>query len=408
MDRKIALLLGSLGVAQAQKVAYAPGHGVAKSTYAASDPVSGREWMVKYLPVSEAPDDCTGGICTCTTAGTWEIQQGRVQLDEESGGRGFGLHLVNLTARATTGGATVEAVEAAWTARLGDMTKFDAFMDHHVGLYTDDLEQYLSAFDADAVPYYLMSFTAGGDTWHAANVRVPGSQLLIELLATNYTGAHRMAAAPAPAPRLGDARAAELKAMTTDRAYVYAVRVARACTDLDAVAAFYTGALGATQVSETATRKCWKLATTSAFTDTTEVCYTEHADDASDAMTVKEYEDALNGAHASLLKGQPKCGMDKWLDNHLAVDPTDHGSNDYGDALVAYVDATADLYYYCEPAMGPGASGYTLHYVIDPAGWGVQVDASFTSPPQACASSSLAIVEGDFNPACDLGTCSSL
>ena len=129
MDRKIALLLGSLGVAGAQKVAYAPGHGVAKSTYAASDPVSGREWMVKYLPVSEAPDDCTGGICTCTTAGTWEIQQGRVQLDEESGGRGFGLHLVNLTARATTGGATVEAVEAAWTARLGDMTKFDAFMD---------------------------------------------------------------------------------------------------------------------------------------------------------------------------------------------------------------------------------------------------------------------------------------
>jgi catechol 2,3-dioxygenase-like lactoylglutathione lyase family enzyme len=288
------------------------------------------------------------------------------------------------------------------------MTKFDAFMDHHVGLYTDDLEQYLSAFDADAVPYYLMSFTAGGDTWHAANVRVPGSQLLIELLATNYTGAHRMAAAPAPAPRLGDARARELKAMTTDRAYVYAVRVARACTDLDAVAAFYTGALGATQVSETATRKCWKLATTSSFTDTTEVCYTEHADDANDAMTVKEYEDALNGAHASLLKGQPKCGMDKWLDNHLAVDPTDHGSNEYGDALVAYVDATADLYYYCEPAMGPGASGYTLHYVIDPAGWGVQVDASFTSPPQACASSSLAIVEGGFNPACDLGTCSSL
>ena len=139
-----------------------------------------------------------------------------------------------------------------------------------------------------------------------------------------------------------------------------------------------------------------------------QVCYTEHADDADADFTVKDYEDALNGAHASLLDGQPKCGMDKWLDNHLAVDPTVHGSTAFGDTLVAYVDKTEGLYYYCEPAMGPGASGYDLHYVIDPAGWGVQVDTSFSSAPTKCASSTT--VEGppggNFNPACDLGTCS--
>ena len=139
-----------------------------------------------------------------------------------------------------------------------------------------------------------------------------------------------------------------------------------------------------------------------------QVCYTEHADDADADFTVKDYEDALNGAHASLLDGQPKCGMDKWLDNHLAVDPTVHGSTAFGDALVAYVDETEGLYYYCEPAMGPGASGYDLHYVIDPAGWGVQVDTSFSSAPTKCSSSTTVggPPGGNFNPACDLGTCS--
>ena len=82
-------------------------------------------------------------------------------------------------------------VEAAFAKRLGDMTAFDAFMDHHVSLwaprrgvprfknitprrrYTDDLLMYTAPFDADGVPYYLMSWESGRDTWCPAARKSP-------------------------------------------------------------------------------------------------------------------------------------------------------------------------------------------------------------------------------------------
>ena len=82
------LLLASTLVAAAGAVGSSPGHGLSKSTYATTDPIPGRVFMTKYLPCAEAPDDCAGAVCTCTTDGSdWTIQQGRVQLNEESGGR---------------------------------------------------------------------------------------------------------------------------------------------------------------------------------------------------------------------------------------------------------------------------------------------------------------------------------
>lgn len=361
--------------------------------------------MTKYFPASESSDDCPSGICTCTTDGTWEIQQGRVQLNEESGGRGFGMHLVNLTKRETTGGIALEAVEAAFTTRLGDMSKFDAFMDHHVGLYTDDLAKYTSVFDDDNVPYYLMSWTTGSDKWFSASVHVPNTQLIIELLSKNYTeGASLRASQDAPSPRLSESRANELNALETNRDYVYAVRISRAVTNLTAMDEFYVGALGATSVEETDQRHCYKVATTSSFTDTTEVCFNEHADDKHDVLSVEAYTAGMNGVHQKLLKGKPKCGMDKYLDNHLAIDPTEHGSTTFGDNIVDYINKHDDVLYYCEPAMGPGASGYQMHYIIDPTGFGVQVDTQFSEEPAAC--SSRRRLQGHSNPACDLGDCS--
>ena len=56
-------------------------------------------------------------------------------MQTADGRTGFGLHLVNLTARSTEGGVALPDVEAAFAKRLGDMTAFDAFMDHHVSLW---------------------------------------------------------------------------------------------------------------------------------------------------------------------------------------------------------------------------------------------------------------------------------
>ena len=80
------------------------GNGVAKSTYAASDPITGYNFMAKYLPVDEANDDCTDQVCSCSG---WEITQGRAALSVTAANElgisaGFGLHLVDVAARATS------------------------------------------------------------------------------------------------------------------------------------------------------------------------------------------------------------------------------------------------------------------------------------------------------------------
>ena len=55
---------------------------------------------------------------------------------------------------------------------------------------------------------------------------------------------------------------------------------------------------------------------------------------------------------------------------------------------------------------GPPTSGYVLHYIIDPTGWGIQLDMNFEAQPSGCSNSLLGAEAGSaYNPACDLGTC---
>ena len=69
-------------------------------------------------------------------------------------------------------------------------------------------------------------------------------------------------------------------------------------------------------------------------------------------------------------------------------------------------------YYFCQPDIVPPPNAsftgtYSLHYVIDPTGWGVQIGAPFSHEPSGCSSSVLLdwSDDGNFNPACNLGLC---
>ena len=54
----------------------------------------------------------------------------------------------------------------------------------------------------------------------------------------------------------------------------------------------------------------------------------------------------------------------------------------------------------------PKDSSYELHYIIDPTGWGIQLDMQATTQPSGCSDASRQVkVGGDYNPACDLGSC---
>ena len=158
--------------------------------------------MAKYLPVEEANDDCTGQVCTCDDDDdTWYIQQGRAALAVASSGvgisPGFGLHLVNLTKRATTGGLSVAEVEAHFASKMKGMKRYDSFMDYSIGLYASSLDAYTDAFDADGVDYLALSWTADdGTPWYSAIVLVPGTHMVLELMSDS---AASLAAKPAGA-----------------------------------------------------------------------------------------------------------------------------------------------------------------------------------------------------------------
>ena len=127
----------------------------------------------------------------------------------------------------------------------------------------------------------------------------------------------------------------------------------------------------------------------------------------------------MNAVHSNLLT-KPTCGVDKWLDNHHAFDTQTSGT---GSQVVSYIEKHAP-FYYCMPGGGPGPppsddatalqrrlqgpppSGYVLHYIIDPTGWGIQLDMNFETQPSGCSNSLLGEEDGSsYNPACDLGTC---
>ena len=118
----LALLLLSAGFATAQE----SGAGVSKSTFAASRPKEGMQFLLDYLPVSVAQDECAKDRCNCSWLGdSFSVLQGRVSLHERGEG-GFGLHLVATEHKLTTGGLTVEAVESYFAEKLGAMAAFDA------------------------------------------------------------------------------------------------------------------------------------------------------------------------------------------------------------------------------------------------------------------------------------------
>jgi len=170
--------------------------------------------------------------------------------------------------------------------------------------------------------------------------------------------------------------------------------IGRASTDPVGVAAWYQAVFGATVShsvdTATVTRRCIQY-TSSAK----EVCFTKRgASSTKGSFSVADFEAAMNATHDKLLTGQPLCGLDKWLDNHHAFDSQSFAA----DRVVSWIDATSDAKVYCDSAS-------SLHYLIDPTGWGIQLDLSFSNAPAKCKGS--ARFGGDYNPACDLGTCSA-
>jgi len=414
---RVALLLLMACIVNAQS----PGNGISKSTYAANDPIPGKTFMYKYFPVGTPGDECTNDDCDC---GTWHILQGRVYTLEsesssanrklqQSAGKGFGLHLVNVSQSRTTGGMTTADVEAEFTSKLGDMTKFDSFMDFNVMFYTTGLAAYASTFKADSVPFYTTTWSYQNQTWTSLFVHVPNTQLILELCqnttlgfpaghhetqrATSHSLERVLAMAPAP-----EDSATSTGALLTP----LAVNRATSAATFAKLEDFYVTGMGTTMKEDTKTsaysRKCFLWP--GSYVD---ICfYTRPDSETKGDFKVGSFEDMMNKVHSNIVGPNPTCNRDKWMDNHYAIDSFSADTS----KILSYIES-AKPYHYCDGAGGGGSSGFgaSLHYVCDPTGWCIQLDLQFSSAPTDCSSSGLVaplqtgarkLLQGPGNPQC--------
>jgi hypothetical protein len=423
MSRLILLLLTQAG-------AQSPGNGISKSTYSCNDPIPAKEFLYKYFPVATPGDECTNDICTCQATGSsseWYIQQGRVYVKTSSigaegrrlqdPGNGFGLHCVNVSNHLTTGGLSTAEVEAHFNDKLGNMSKFDSFMDFSVTFYTPGLAQYAAAFDKDDVPYYTTTWTdENGQSYSSLIVQVHKTQMILELTSKKslrLEQTQRSIHTAALGERRMTKRALDMiadleKSSSIAEASMTAVSVNRAVssTVLAKLDDFYVTGMGTKKVAEDIntmngyTRKCylWPGAEV-------DVCFTNRdPSETKGDWKVEDFESMLNTVHKNIIVDHPYCGIDKWEDNHYAIDSQSADSS----KVVSYIDKN-NVPHICSSNSGSGGSG--LHYAFDPSGWGIQLDLGFSTSPTDCAAGTGKAsrrLQGTSNPACDAGTCGSM
>merc|ERR1712113_1340637 len=114
----------------------------------------------------------------------------------------------------------------------------------------------------------------------------------------------------------------------------------------------------------------------------------------------------LNTVHSNLLGGHPFCQVDKWFDNHYAIDSQSADTS----KILSYVNEKNPLHICASSgAMEFPPSGGGLATIFDPTGWGIQLDMGLGTPndcksQQDVSSNSSRQLQGTYNPACTTDT----
>lgn len=400
-----------------------PGCGISKVTHAASNPIPGKTFMMKYFKMQAPGDECDNDVCDCSSDGAPNIEQGRVfttrainPLPGPSPGNGFGLHLVSVPGHKTTGGLTVEEVESHFTEKLGDMSKFDSFMDYSVVLATTALQSIKSQFDSDGVKYLTGSWSnSNGQQYTSILVQVSGSQLILELVQKGSVlteGENSVQMEQRVPDSILEDQESNLSGEDGDsgtftKQHLVGLAINRAASSkaMSELEDFYVTGMGTTKTHDAtengATKQCflWKGATMN-------ICFTNRDDsETSTSFKVGDFEDMLNSVHKTIIEEHPWCSADRWFDNHYAIDSQSVDST----KILSYINSKKP-YHTCA---SHGLFNRGLAAVFDPTGVGIQMDTG-TGLPDDCssslASSNSVTSGGTFNPACttDTSKCGSL
>lgn len=405
-----------------------PGCGISKVTHSSSKPRVGKAFLQKYFNVRVPGDECTDDVCDCAATAThpaWHIYQGRVYTTRQIApgpggpppGNGFGLHLVDVPLHWTKGGLTTEEVEAHFTSKLGNMKKYDAFMDYNAVFATAALQSLKSKFYADGVKYLAGTWAnSKGRQYTSIIVQVPESQLILELVQPVALTYEEDEAEPIQLEqRVPDStlEAQEERWSRQEDAagpfnpFIVSLALNRAISAEanSKIEDFYVTGMGATKTHDAeengVSKKCFLHSGASV-----NICFTNRPVAATTPdFTVSDFENMLNTVHENVIGGHPYCPMDKWFDNHYAID-----SQLQGQKIIRYVN-THKTYHVCSST----AFGSYTSIIFDPTGWGIQLDPSIALAADCYAGqpSNSSVPNpgpGKFNPACttDTSNCGNL
>ncbi|KAH8094020.1 hypothetical protein JL720_4005 [Aureococcus anophagefferens] len=317
-----------------------PRDGISKSTYASSEPLKGERFLVDFFPASKETNECPGNVCNCSWHGeAFEVYEGRTALDAS----GFGLHLVD-TEKSTAGGLPVKKVEDHFAEKLEGAKGYDAFYDYATGLCLESssFDLVLHKLERAAHDYLPYAFDdSAGRTWYGALVRVPASQMVIDMLTDTSPKLHAVAAnLTVLENRLPPRQAVRCKEAFQKNASHTVAYVSRAASDLDAVHAWYD-AMNAT-LSYHSHHTAPEVVT---------VLRPARRERDAGAFKVADFERMLLSVHGAVVGGDPNCNMDAWADNHYAVDAT----HDY-DFVHAWLRANPSQPYVCQ--------GENVHFLL--------------------------------------------
>lgn len=343
-----------------------------------TDAAYGSDATAMWATYANDPDTCCKACAASKgcVAATYLARPGKKDETEEDAARrrlqpepseGFGLHLVDVWNSSTAGGLGIAAVEAHFTDKFGDGSEFDPFFDFNIQLYSTDLPAYVEAFAAGGVKTLPATWKAvDGDTWYSLFVHVPSSQMILEMVSKNWTGA---APALALETRMSNRTATRMGAVAkTYNNLLYGTAVSRAVSDLAVVTEFYTKVLGAVAVLDVedkgAKRKCFQWGWAES-----DICFVERAD--ASKFNVKAMEDNAWAVHATYDKNPTMD--DKYADNHYAIDLMSVSAKPIVDTFTAnyksiypIANRTTSYAFSCEQ-----------DYIIDPTGWSIQTDLNF-------------------------------
>ncbi|KAH8043406.1 hypothetical protein JL722_15238 [Aureococcus anophagefferens] len=304
-----------------------------------------------YIVPAHSAAGCCNACAMDDTARARSTLAAENQTAENFQGECFGLHITSVEGH-SDGNASIAFVEAQFTEKLEGLKSFDAFLDYNAALYTQTLDWYVANLEALGLPWLPATWPYGVEkTGYSVFFHVPKTQLVVELV--SLFPSHNKVAIKLE-QRMTDDRIAQMGALHKgDPRLLVSSTMGLELADVR--------------------KKCFQINGTTA-----DVCFVKRGDDATAGdFTVADFEapgDALllSGRHAGLRHG-PLDGQ-----------PLRHRHGHHARGVPRLDPGPPGRALLCPDTHRPGATGGGVHYVIDPTGWGIQMDGDETKIMPGC------------------------